>query len=64
MKYVAIGIFILGIGSLIHQNFTTVGGWFCWEQFIGDLHHETLAVLCFVSSISLLIGRYMRSRSK
>lgn len=55
MKYVAIGIFVLGIGILIHQNFTTVGGWFCWEQFY---HHETFAVLCFASSLSLLVGRY------
>ena len=51
-------MFISGVGILIHQNFTTAGGWFNWEQFIEDLHHETLAVLCFASAISLLVGRY------
>jgi len=55
MKYVAIGIFVLGIGILVHQNFLTTGGWFYWEQF---WHHEVVAVLCFVSSISVLVGRY------
>ena len=62
MKYVAIGLFVLGIAALIHQNFATTGGWFCWEQFIGGLHHETLAVLCFVASIFLLVGRYVVHR--
>lgn len=46
---------MLGVGILIHQNFITAGGWFNFEQF---WHHETLAVLCFASSISLLVGRY------
>ncbi len=59
MKYVAIGIFVLGISILIHQNFTTTGGWFNFGQF---WHHENLAVLCFVSSISLLVGRHLRGK--
>ena len=54
-------MFMLGVGLLVHQNFMCEGGWFNLEQF---LHHETIAVLCFVSSISLLFGRYMRLRSK
>lgn len=50
-------LFIAGIGLLMHQNFIVHYGWFDWEQF---WHHENLAVLCFVSSISLLVGRYVR----
>ena len=50
-------VFILGIVILVHQNFATTGGWFDWNQF---WHHEPLAVLCFVSSIFLLVGRYVR----
>jgi len=51
-------MFMSGVGILAHQNFMCEGGWFCWGQFIRDLHHETLAVLCFVSAISLLVRRY------
>lgn len=59
MKYIAIGIFVLGIGVLIHQNFMCNAGWFNWSQF---WHHENLAVVCFVSSISLLVGGYLRRK--
>ncbi len=59
MKYVAIELFVLDIAVLIHQKLATTGGYFCWEQF---WHHETLAVLCFVASIFLLVGRYVGRR--
>lgn len=59
MGYVAIVIFMFGIGILVHQNFMTSGGWFNLEQF---LHHENMAVMCFVSAISLLVGRYLRGK--
>lgn len=59
MKYVAIGIFVLGIGLLVHQRFMCDVGWFNWEQF---WHHENLAVLCFASSLALLVGRYLRRK--
>lgn len=59
VNILAIGMFTLGVAALIHQNFTTTGGWFNWEQL---WHHESLAALCFVSSISLLVGRYVHSK--
>lgn len=49
-------MFLSGVGLLVHQNFMCNGGWFNWEQF---WHHENLAVICFVLSISLLVGRYI-----
>lgn len=48
---------MFGVGILAHQNFVGGFGWFNWDQF---WHHESLAVLCFVSALSLLVGRYAR----
>lgn len=58
--YILAGImFILGGALLFHQYLTYMHIWFEWEQF---WHHENLAVICFVSSISLLVGRYLRGK--
>ncbi len=50
---------ILGVGLLVHQRFMCDSVWFDWEQF---WHHENLAVICFASAISLLIGRHLRRK--
>lgn len=58
--YILVSImFIFGVSLLVHQKFMCDGGWFNLEQF---LHHESLAVLCFVASISLLLGRHLRGK--
>jgi hypothetical protein len=51
----------LSIFFLVHQRLCTEGGWFNWEQFIHNLHHEHLMVLCFVAAIALLVGKYVSS---
>lgn len=49
-------MFICGVGLLVHQRFMCDVGWFKWEDL---WHHESLAVICFASSISLLVGKYL-----
>jgi len=49
----------LGIFGLSHQKLCTEGGWFNWEQFIHHLNHETLILLCFITTIALLTGKYI-----
>lgn len=58
--YILAGIMvILGGSLLLHQYLTYMHIWFDWSQF---WHHENIAVACFASAISLLIGRYLRSK--
>ncbi len=51
--------FAAGIFGLLHQKLCTEGGWFNWEQFICQLNHETLILLCFIVTAALLVGKYV-----
>ena len=52
-------VFLCGVGLLAHQRFMCDAGWFDFEQF---WHHENLAVICFASSITLVVGQYIYRR--
>ena len=53
---IAFGGSIFGLG---HQYYLT-GKWFNWGQFLDQLCHEHLIVLCFIVGVSLLWGRWIR----
>lgn len=47
--------FALGIFGILHQG-VLAGDWFDWTQF---RCHESLIAMCFVCSVSLLVGKYI-----
>ena len=58
VKILSATAFGLGIFGIVHQRITGPH-WWCWDQF---KHHESLIAMCFVCSVSLLVGEYAASK--
>lgn len=60
VKILSATAFGLGIFGILHQGIGE-GYWWNWEQF---WHHESLIAMCFVSTVSLLVGEYAAVKAR
>ena len=59
IKLLSAAAFGLGIFGILHQGIGE-GYWWNWSQF---WHHEPLIAMCFVCSVSLLVGEYAANKN-
>jgi len=55
-EILAVLLLLVAVFLLIHQQLTSGGVWFNWQQF---LHHESFIACSFVAAIALLAGKYL-----